>query len=131
MPAGSGHPTKTIPGVVILDDTVLSINLNDALSVGDHHHTPLAGVHVAPNPFRAGRGVTIHFEDAWGSGNVQISVYDLTGRLVRNLGGRTGDEGRAVWDSYDQLGRQVAPGMYFIRLDGAHQRSVARVVKLP
>lgn len=71
-----------------------------------------------PNPFRA--STTIAFSLAAES-SVRLAVYDVRGRLVRRLveGERlpAGAHER-VWNGVDEAGRSVAPGVYYVRLDG-------------
>jgi len=69
----------------------------------------------APNPFNP--RTVISFELA-GSGPVRMDVYDLKGRLVRELANRNYDAGRhdIVWDGRDNRGGETASGMYFFRM---------------
>jgi hypothetical protein len=68
-------------------------------------------ISIAPNP-TSGR-VTISFTVAEAQ-DVDLSVYDLTGRLVRKLDTRRVDAGRhaVAWDGMDDRGQQVANGVY-------------------
>ena len=85
-------------------------------------------VRVFPNP--AHGSVTASFAGPR-EGPVRVDVYDVTGRpvgaaRVRETGPGTGI---AEWDARDAAGRQVPPGVYFLRgiaPDGA--RATARVV---
>lgn len=47
-----------------------------------------------------------------------MSVFDLSGRLVRTLvnGPRTAGQASVSWDLRDQSGRLVGPGLYFVKL---------------
>jgi FlgD Ig-like domain len=76
----------------------------------------------APSPNPAHDGVTIRFglpRDA----TVGLEIYDVAGRLVRELGGRGLESGVNTlnWDLRDSDGRSVKGGLYFVRLnaDGA------------
>jgi hypothetical protein len=68
-----------------------------------------------PNPFNP--VTTIMYELA-SAGYVNISVYDISGRLVRNLVDRHVEAGRheIVWNSLDGSGNAAASGIYFYRL---------------
>lgn len=46
-----------------------------------------------------------------------ITIYDLAGREIRRVSAPLGRE--YLWNRTDDRGRQVAPGVYFIRLDAA------------
>ncbi len=79
---------------------------------------PARGVRLgAPWPNPAGGATRI----SWGidrAGRVDLSVYDVAGRRVRNLvRGRFGAGSHtARWDGRDAHGRRVASGVYFVRL---------------
>ncbi len=64
---------------------------------------------------------------------VNLSIYDVTGRLVRVLvDGRLQDAGRhsVVWDGRDARGRRVASGVYFSRMEADRFSKTLRVVHL-
>ena len=73
---------------------------------------------VQPNPFRASAEVA--FELAR-SGQAQLTVHDVTGRLVRTLTGERLPAGRhrVVWDGRDDGGREAPAGVYLLRLTGS------------
>jgi hypothetical protein len=81
---------------------------------------PIAGVSVlgsitvAPNPFRGVAYISINTP----LDDVDVRVYDIRGRLVRNLDERaSGDNNllRFLWDGRDAAGTNVSNGIYFIR----------------
>ena len=63
---------------------------------------------VRPNPARTGQAVRFDFP---AGGTVVLDLYDLRGRRVRRMTGM----GELVWDGRDEVGRAVAPGVYFAR----------------
>jgi flagellar hook assembly protein FlgD len=71
-------------------------------------------VSVGPNPFK--ERATVSFSLTRPS-PVSVSVYDVTGRLVRSLADRPFSEGTHVlsWDGKDVAGRPVGAGIYFYR----------------
>ena len=74
----------------------------------------------APNPFNP--TTTIRFTVPQ-SGNVNMAIYDASGRHVRTLIDGHVDAGyhEAVWDGADALGRHASSGVYLYRLTtGAH-----------
>ncbi|MBN1824698.1 MAG: choice-of-anchor D domain-containing protein [Candidatus Eisenbacteria bacterium] len=81
-----------------------------------------------PNPFL--RGTALRFSIPR-NGNVDMRIYNLSGRLVRTLIDRTEEAGEHVvdWDGKDDRGRRCAPGIYFLRLNHDGERSAtARLV---
>jgi hypothetical protein len=79
------------------------------------HNAVLSGLRLVPNP-TAGP-VTISY---WmcGPGNVNVGVYDLTGRLVRELFSGPGGTGLTDvwWDGTNAEGRQVPAGVYVVEV---------------
>jgi hypothetical protein len=84
---------------------------------------PAAGIAAAhlgaarPNPARAG-ATTIAFE-LQEQGQVDLSVYDTQGRMVRSLvaGTRSVGSHTVEWDGRDQSGQKVASGVYYYRIE--------------
>ncbi len=85
-----------------------------------------------PNPFRS--ETSIHFALPV-QGRVILSVYDVSGRLVREL--TRGYEGPGpqvvVWDGRDDVGRALSAGPYFVRFEaapdhGAPWRALLKVI---
>ncbi len=76
----------------------------------------------APNPFNP--STDIQFALARG-GRVEARVYDVNGRLVRQLAGevRGAGPGSVHWDGRDQQGNPLASGLYFsqVFVDGARE----------
>jgi hypothetical protein len=82
---------------------------------------------AVPNP--ATLGMRIAYElprDA----DVRLTVYDLSGRMVRRLvdGPVAAGPQSARWDGDDTRGKVVAPGIYFCRLNVEGRRFTSRVV---
>jgi hypothetical protein len=70
-----------------------------------------------PNPFNP--STTISFTVPQSS-TVSLSVYDLSGRLIRSLlSDESVDQGRheVVWSGQDERGGSVPSGVYFYRLE--------------
>lgn len=94
--------------------------------------TPVVSVvDSSPNPFRAETRIAFALER---EGPVHVSVFDVQGRLVRNLlSGGMGASGRNEigWDGRDEAGRAAVAGIYFVRVRAANQEAVQRLVRLP
>lgn len=73
----------------------------------------------APNPFDAGTDIRYDLPSAE---RVKITIYDVTGKVVRTLVDlplQQAGRHSATWDGRDDAGRRVAPGIYFSRLETA------------
>ena len=81
-----------------------------------------------PNPFN--QGTIIPF--ALGTGApAQLSVYALSGQLVRALAIPSGPGAHAVrWDGRDQSGREVASGCYVYRLGAGKYQATKKLLLL-
>jgi len=82
-----------------------------------------------PNPART--SVTLPF-DLPSPERVEIEVFDLQGRLVRNFAGPCG-AGRHewVWDLRRDNGSRIPPGMYLCRLKAGVHHGLRKMVVLP
>jgi len=81
-----------------------------------------------PNPFNP--QTTIAF-DLPHKGNVSLRVFDVAGRIVKNLiDGEIYSAVRheVVWNGRDDAGRQVASGTYFYRLEAGSYSETKRMV---
>lgn len=69
-----------------------------------------------PNPFNP--QTKIRFDVAK-DGPVRVAIYDISGRLVRNLVSESMSAGNheEVWQGRDSSGRQVPSGAYYVRLE--------------
>lgn len=69
-----------------------------------------------PNPFNSSTTITFSYYEV---DDVSIEVYDITGRLIRELEtiNKEGGEIKAVWDATDNSGRRVSSGIYFVRVE--------------
>jgi hypothetical protein len=68
-----------------------------------------------PNPFNPSTSISFSLP---ASGKASLTVYDITGRKVRELisGVLPAGKSTAVWDGRDDSGRTVSSGVYFSRL---------------
>jgi hypothetical protein len=84
---------------------------------------------IRPNPFR--RSTTIAYQLTNASA-VELSVYDVAGRLIRTVQATTQPAGAyaVTWDGRDVAGRHVAAGTYFVRLTAGDVTPTRKVVFL-
>jgi hypothetical protein len=73
----------------------------------------LSALSFSPNPFM--RETQIQYQVSH-AGEVDVKVYDTSGRLVRTLVHEMSDPGyyRLIWDGKDNTGRALSAGVYFI-----------------
>ena len=71
-----------------------------------------------PNPFNPSTSIGFTLPE---SGNVKVSVYDMTGRLVSTLVDANMDEGVHMvdWDGTDSSGAMVSAGVYIYALESS------------
>jgi hypothetical protein len=83
----------------------------------------------APNPTRGTTTVSFALAQA---GRVQLGVYDVSGRLVRQLvdGERRAGTETVVWNGTAESGARLQSGIYFVRLAAPGFRETRRVVLL-
>lgn len=85
---------------------------------------------AAPNPFNP--ATEIHFRLA-AEGPVSVGIYDVTGRLVRELqqGTRMGVGPQVIpWDGCDSSGRAMASGLYMYRIETVAEALTGKLVLL-
>jgi FlgD Ig-like domain len=69
-----------------------------------------------PNPFNP--ATTIRYDVPAGAANVEIAVFDVTGRRVRTLveGVLPAGQHSVTWDGHDDRGATATSGIYFCRM---------------
>jgi hypothetical protein len=82
-----------------------------------------------PNPL-PGRGSVMF--DLPAPSAVRLNVYDVSGRLVRQLVSGVQPAGRhdVVWDGKDGRGTRVGPGVYWARLEAQGEARSRKIVLL-
>ncbi len=82
-----------------------------------------------PNPFNPTTRISYVLEKA---GQASVRVYDLQGRLVRELvsGTRPAGPGTVTWDGNDADGLRAASGVYFVQVLSGGQRADHKMILL-
>jgi hypothetical protein len=97
--------------------------------VDDGHELPglQASLSAYPNPFNPQTTVDFAVPSA---GPVRLSVYDVGGRLVRQLVSEVREAGThsVTWDGRDDTGRQMSSGTYMLRMETGDVAKVRRVM---
>jgi flagellar hook assembly protein FlgD len=80
-----------------------------------------------PNPFDGRTAIRFAIPSA---GQATLSIYDVQGRLVRNLitGSQTAGVHTAYWDGRDDGGRLLPSGVYLYRLSSAGRNIQRKMV---
>jgi hypothetical protein len=82
-----------------------------------------------PNPF-AGKA-TIELAVPQGQGKATVGVFDLQGRRIAELANQsTPGRHTLTWDGRDSSGREVAAGVYFVRLEAAGVNETKKITLL-
>ncbi|MBE0432062.1 T9SS type A sorting domain-containing protein [candidate division WOR-3 bacterium] len=82
---------------------------------------------IAPNPVRTAGIIEYQLPVAQ---RVSLSVYDVTGQLVRTLVNETRNAGthQAIWDGRDSRGTKVSSGVYLYRLQGESESVTKKMI---
>jgi hypothetical protein len=82
------------------------------------------------NPFRERTGVAFEIGDVVGP--VEVTLYDVSGKLVRTLMSGPLSPGRyeVAWDGRNEAGQRLASGVYFCLFEAGELRERASVVLL-
>jgi hypothetical protein len=82
-----------------------------------------------PNPFRSSTTFSITLE---APGQVDISIYCLSGKMVKDLDHsfRIAGNYSVSWDGTDMAGNKTKPGIYFCRMISGMSSSVEKIVIL-
>jgi subtilisin family serine protease len=129
----AGSP-DTLTGWGIPDGLAALRYVPDTLDVPEPRG-PLSLSLSGPNPLRAGAGTSVRLTLGAGrpAERYRLRVYDSGGRLVRELASGSLAPGARLtipWSGDDGRGRAVAPGLYFLALDGTSELRTTRVVVL-
>ena len=109
---------------------VVGFNYGTGVKEGPTSALPRAtelAVRAFPNPFSTGTALAVQLAQP---AKLNLSVYDNNGRLVRTLaaGQSVVTSASFPWDGRDELGRTVAPGIYFYRAGTATAEAWGKVV---
>lgn len=83
-----------------------------------------------PNPFGASTRIRFSLPQP---APVRLSVYDVSGRHVRDLahGWHEAGDHAVAWDGRDAMGRRAAPGVYLVHLAAGAHAATHRMVLVP
>ena len=103
--------------LVLSDPRGRALTLEAAPALGGADSGPVREVlaEAAPNPMSDLTRISYSVSD---DGPVRVTVYDASGRQVRELwnGAQLGGSHTLHWDGRDDAGARVAAGVYFVRV---------------
>jgi hypothetical protein len=108
-------------------DSLLA-GVDPLLAVDDPYREPaVARLEVTPNPARGAASIRFALTRA---GRVVLAVHDVRGRRVSTLAEEWGEPGThtRTWSGRDDAGRELSPGIYFLRVTADGCSAVSRVV---
>lgn len=107
----------------------LGKGLAQPVSVSDETNVPLAlSVNCYPNPFAEKLSLSIQTNK---STPLDIAIYNLKGQKLKTWHQHKADpNGTLSWDGKDLSGKDVANGIYFIKINAGKQNLVQKVLKL-
>jgi len=82
-----------------------------------------------PNPFNSSTTIAVNYSKG---GDVGIGIYDIQGRLIKELQARNfqGGDKKAVWDATNISGQRVSSGIYFVRVETPQTVKVKKLLYL-
>ncbi len=82
-----------------------------------------------PNPFNASTTISFVLAD---KSEIDLTVYDITGRLVRNIhsGIISPGEHSFIWDGRSNQGKQLSSGVYFYKLQTGSNQDYKKMILL-
>jgi hypothetical protein len=85
----------------------------------------------SPNPFITSTTISLRgISDHQNTRISELHIYDITGRLVRQISLLPFDfslGAQAIWDGKDEEGRVVREGIYFISVDGSVKQKIVKI----
>ncbi|MDD5528913.1 MAG: FlgD immunoglobulin-like domain containing protein [bacterium] len=86
-------------------------------------------VKISPNPFTSNANVCYSIEK---KENVQVGIYDIAGKLVKQLVNGEQDAGShtAYWDGKNDLGNKIGAGIYFCVVNSGSHKNVSKIMSV-
>jgi lysophospholipase L1-like esterase len=86
-------------------------------------------VTVSPNPFRDNLTIEYNLQE---DTHVSMVVYDLSGRVVRQLANENQPEGihRIVWDALNSDGNELRNGVYILKIETNSDSEITKIIHM-
>jgi len=111
-------------------DTIM-VHLQSSINDDGNPSLPLqTGLYANyPNPFNATTNISFSLAN---DGQVQLQIFDITGRLVKTLidGNQPAGTHSVIWDGLNDLDKVAASGTYFYRLKTDNESFVKKMALL-
>ena len=121
--AGSDGSLKYLQAITVLESVLAEMRPEKTVLLTNY-----------PNPFNPETWIPYHLANA---SDVQISIYDISGALVRQLdlgyrqaGYYTNRSRAAYWDGTNDFGERVATGIYFYQLQADNMSLLRKMLIL-
>ena len=121
--AGNDGSLKYLQAIALLESVLAEMRPEKTVLLANY-----------PNPFNPETWIPYHLAN---DSDVQISIYDINGALVRQLdlgyqrtGYYTNRSRAAYWDGRNEFGERVATGIYFYRLQAGSESFLRKMVIL-
>jgi len=128
-----GNPTHvTVRNISLVADTVVCDVIIDPSSVAENTSTMFTHTFEAvPNPFT--KQTTINFVVENSVRNIEISIYDISGKLVRNLTRSMSDPlcpTHIIWQGDDGAGCPLPDGIYLVKARAGDYEAIRKLILL-
>jgi hypothetical protein len=111
------YPSGGVALYEFLDQSFDNVAINPATTGAENNALPARDkvVSIHPNPFNPSTRISLIIDQAQ---NVELAVFDLTGKRIAILADRWFETGghSLGWDGRDLLGHAVASGTYLLRM---------------
>lgn len=89
----------------------------------------IQGLSVFPNPFSEKTDIQWQITDSEnGEQDIALSIYDITGRCIKQFDNKGLQFGRATWDATDDFGNKLPAGIYFCQIKGAKNLVADKII---
>ncbi|MCF7920076.1 MAG: T9SS type A sorting domain-containing protein [Candidatus Cloacimonetes bacterium] len=115
-----------------IDDVVMEFSFRTEDYVNSNSSELISGAILRgnyPNPFNPETRIDYNLAEA---GDIEISVYDVQGRLINTLfkGYESAGEHTVNWPGIDEAGSTVSSGIYFYKLESRIGTSTRKMILL-
>jgi glycosidase len=125
--SGVNDPINLQPGEYRLYTTKRLSSPKSALGVDNTAALPGTLVSAYPNP--SAEDFYFELKDAL-PGEIRISVYDISGRLIRQITGSGAAAGdRFTWDGTTSSGEKAGQGIYLVRITAGAKSQAIRLIR--